>query len=68
MNKVASASAPPQNPTPAPATWLTIADVMQLLNVSRTTVWRWTRDSLRTVRRGGVVRIHCADLHDFLGR
>ena len=56
-------------PLPAtPTDWMTIAEVMQLLQVSRTTVWRWTRTNLRAVRRGGVVRIHRADLHAFLGR
>jgi excisionase family DNA binding protein len=44
----------------------TLAEVRQLLNVPRTTLWRMRRKhGLRSIRWGGVVRISKTDLDKF---
>ncbi len=44
-------------------------EVRAMLNVSRTTVWRWTAEhGLKVVRVGNVARIRDSDLKAFLSR
>jgi excisionase family DNA binding protein len=45
----------------------TLTAVCQMLSISRTTLWRMCKNSLRTVRIGGLVRIRKSDLDRYLG-
>ncbi len=45
----------------------TLAEVLKILNVSRTTLWRWRNErGLRMVRIQGVIRVRKSDLNSFL--
>ena len=44
----------------------TLTAVCQMLSISRTTLWRMSKNSLRTVRIGGLVRIRKSDLDRYL--
>ena len=45
----------------------TLGDVIKILKVSRTTLWRWRNErGLRMVRIHGVIRIRKSDLDRFL--
>ena len=49
--------------------FLTLSEVRTMLNVSRTTLWRWeVEQGLKVVRIGGVARIRESDLQAFLKR
>jgi excisionase family DNA binding protein len=49
--------------------FLTMKEVRQRLNLSRTTVWRWvTERGLKAVKVGNVARIRETDLQAFLKR
>lgn len=49
--------------------FLKLAEVQDLLGVSRSTVWRWTAEhGLKVVRVGDVVRVRESDLQTFLSR
>ncbi|NSW93067.1 MAG: helix-turn-helix domain-containing protein, partial [Firmicutes bacterium] len=47
---------------------LTASEVAKKLGVSRTTIWRWSKNKLLTVYQlpGGQVRIRESDLEDFI--
>jgi excisionase family DNA binding protein len=45
----------------------TLAEVLKILKVSRTTLWRWRNErGLRMVRIHGVIRLRKSDLNSFL--
>jgi len=45
----------------------TLGEVIKILKVSRTTLWRWRNErGLRMVRIHGVVRVRKSDLNSFL--
>ena len=45
----------------------TLAEVIRILKVSRTTLWRWRNErGLRMVRIHGVIRVRKSDLNSFL--
>ena len=45
----------------------TLAEVINILKVSRTTLWRWRNErGLRMVRIHGVIRVRKSDLNSFL--
>ena len=45
----------------------TLAEVIKILKVSRTTLWRWRNErGLRMVRIHGVIRVRKSDLNIFL--
>lgn len=45
----------------------TLAEVLKILKVSRTTLWRWRNErGLRMVRIHGVIRVRKSDLNSFL--
>jgi len=45
----------------------TLAEVIKILKVSRTTLWRWRNErGLRMVRIHGVIRVRKSDLNGFL--
>ena len=45
----------------------TLAEVIKILKVSRTTLWRWRNErGLRMVRIHGVIRVRKSDLNSFL--
>jgi excisionase family DNA binding protein len=45
----------------------TLGEVIKILKVSRTTLWRWRNErGLRMVRIHGVVRVRKSDLRSFL--
>ena len=49
--------------------YLTLKEVREMFNVSRSTIWRWQADrGLRVVSIGGVSRIRESDLNNFLGK
>lgn len=49
--------------------FLKLAEVQQLLGVSRSSVWRWHAErGLKVVRVGGLVRVRESDLQAFLTR
>lgn len=49
--------------------FLRLSEVQQMLNVSRSTVWRWTAENgLKVVRVGSITRIRESDLQAFLKR
>jgi excisionase family DNA binding protein len=49
--------------------FLRLSEVQRMLDVSRSTVWRWTAENgLKIVRIGSVTRIRESDLSAFLKR
>ena len=58
------------SPLPAAATdeWLTLAEVAQMLKVSRTTIWRCRREGLKVMRLGGLVRVRHSEFNAYLER
>jgi excisionase family DNA binding protein len=49
--------------------FLKLKEIQDLLDVSRTTVWRWQAEhGLKVVRVGDVVRVRESDLQAFLKR
>lgn len=50
-----------------PEEFYTLAEVLKILKVSRTTLWRWRNErGLRMVRIHGVIRVRKSDLNIFL--
>ena len=44
---------------------LTSKDVQEMFKVSRQTVWRWTKNGLKSVKIGRVRRYELKDVHAF---
>ena len=63
-------SPPAFSPLPEAATgeWLTLAEVAQMLKVSRTTIWRCRREGLKVMRLGGLVRVRRSEFNAYLER
>ncbi len=56
------------SPEATPDEWLTLAEVAQMLKVSRTTIWRCRREGLKVMRLGGLVRVRRSEFNAYLER